>query len=156
MELIEKQMDLFTLGQQYILAHCISADAGTNPKAMGLGIVVQFNKLYDTKTKITEAVSKMRKEELGKIEVGDCVINKYSDRVVCNLITKNVYYGKPTYDTLKKSLLNLKAFMIQNSYKYLGMPKIGCGLDKLQWEKVKLLINEVFGNTDIEIVVCCI
>lgn len=38
--------------------------------------------------------------------------------------------------------------------KYLAMPKIGCGLDRLQWGKVKEIICEVFKDMDVEILVC--
>ena len=34
------------------------------------------------------------------------------------------------------------------------MPIIGCGLDKLQWDKVSKIIKEIFEDTDIEILVC--
>lgn len=36
----------------------------------------------------------------------------------------------------------------------IAKPKIGCGLDKLEWSKVKAIIEEVFADTDIEILVC--
>lgn len=36
----------------------------------------------------------------------------------------------------------------------IAMPKIGCGLDKQNWSDIKPLIEKVFGDTDIEIVVC--
>ena len=35
-----------------------------------------------------------------------------------------------------------------------NMPKIGCGLDKLEWSKVEDLIKRTFDDMDIEIVVC--
>lgn len=35
--------------------------------------------------------------------------------------------------------------------KYLAMPKIGCGLDRLQWSKVREIIKEEFKDLDIEI-----
>ena len=35
--------------------------------------------------------------------------------------------------------------------KYLGLPKIGCGLDRLQWGKVREIIKEEFKDLDIEI-----
>ena len=38
--------------------------------------------------------------------------------------------------------------------KKLAMPIIGCGLDKLEWSKVKDLIIQVFKNMDIEILIC--
>lgn len=36
----------------------------------------------------------------------------------------------------------------------LAMPLIGCGLDKLVWEQVKDVIEDVFEETDIEILIC--
>ena len=33
------------------------------------------------------------------------------------------------------------------------MPRRGCGLDKLDWSKVQILIQEVFRSTNIEIIV---
>ena len=38
--------------------------------------------------------------------------------------------------------------------KKLVMPKIGCGLDRLSWDKVEPMIQEIFKDLDIEIVVC--
>lgn len=34
------------------------------------------------------------------------------------------------------------------------MPKIGCGLDKLEWDKVEEIIKETFKDCDIDILVC--
>ena len=38
--------------------------------------------------------------------------------------------------------------------KKLVMPKIGCGLDRLSWGKVEPMVQEIFKDLDIEIVVC--
>lgn len=38
----------------------------------------------------------------------------------------------------------------------LAMPRIGCGLDRLKWEKVSVIIQNTFAETDIEIVVCTV
>ena len=35
-----------------------------------------------------------------------------------------------------------------------AMPRIGCGLDRQDWTEVKKLIEEVFDDADIEILVC--
>lgn len=37
--------------------------------------------------------------------------------------------------------------------KHLAMPKIGCGLDRLEWADVRDIIKEVFGGMDIEVIV---
>jgi hypothetical protein len=36
----------------------------------------------------------------------------------------------------------------------LAMPLIGCGLDKLEWANVKDIIEDVFNDMNIEILVC--
>lgn len=36
----------------------------------------------------------------------------------------------------------------------LAMPKIGCGIDRLDWDKVQEIIKDVFRNTDVEILIC--
>ena len=144
MKLIEKKMNLFEVDDKYYLAHCISADAGTDNRAMGLGIVVQFNKKFHMKAKIKEYA------KLNDIEVGDAIL---IDKVF-NLITKSKYYGKPTYDTLRMSLESMRSQMIDKDIHYLAMPKLGCGLDKLSYPKVRRQIELVFENIDIEILIC--
>jgi len=75
------------------------------------------------------------------------------DRVF-NLVTKDFYYEKPSYITLENTLDNMKRLCEINNIKYIAIPKIGCGLDRLSWYNVKKLIIEVFEETDIEILVC--
>lgn len=43
----EENMDLFSVSDDYYLAHCISADFD-----MGRGIVVEFNRRFDMKRKL--------------------------------------------------------------------------------------------------------
>lgn len=40
-----------------------------------------------------------------------------------------------------------------NGVHKLAIPRIGCGLDGLEWDKVKDQLNEVFAGESIEIVV---
>jgi O-acetyl-ADP-ribose deacetylase (regulator of RNase III) len=49
--------------------------------------------------------------------------------------------------------------MMKEQIDYLGitklaMPRIGCGLDRLQWTNVYDIICEVFEDMNIEIVIC--
>jgi len=73
---------------------------------------------------------------------------------VFNLITKEHYYNKPTYDTLEQSLISMLFLIKSNNVKNIAMPKIGCGLDKLEWKKVRGIIKDVFMDEDVNIVVC--
>lgn len=72
---------------------------------------------------------------------------------VINLITKERYWEKPTYETMREAL-NIARLRLPYDCKKIAMPVIGCGLDRLEWCKVSEIIKEVFANTDIEILVC--
>lgn len=68
-------------------------------------------------------------------------------------ITKKRASHKPTYENLQKSLEAMKSHCLRNGVTDLSMPRIGCGLDRLQWENVSAIIEEVFEATDIKITV---
>ena len=56
-------------------------------------------------------------------------------------------------DTLQKSLEALCTHAMSNGVRKLAIPRLGCGLDKLQWDKVSKLIDNIFSKSDIEITV---
>jgi O-acetyl-ADP-ribose deacetylase (regulator of RNase III) len=130
--------DLFTVDKEYFLAHCISVDA-----EMGKGIAVEFKRRFQL------GHLKDRTKQ-SPFKVGSCV---KSGRVL-NLVTKQVYSGKPSYKSFTMSLHNMKAIAIKHNIKKIAMPKIGAGLDRLDWPKNRSIIKDVFADTDIEITVC--
>ena len=140
----EEKRDLFTVPEEYYLAHCISADFG-----MGKGIVVEFNKRFNMKTilqnKYPNFVNDYHHYKWGGMAL-------IEGRVI-NLITKERYWHKPTYQTMREAL-NIARLRLPSDCKKIAMPIIGCGLDRLQWDMVSEIIKEVFKNTDIEILVC--
>ncbi|XP_077190501.1 ADP-ribose glycohydrolase OARD1 isoform X3 [Paroedura picta] len=84
---------------------------------------------------------------------GEVAVLKTEKRYVYYLITKNKYFHKPTYDNLRNSLEAMKIHCLKNSVTCISMPKIGCGLDRLDWSKVSLMLEEVFKDTNIKITV---
>lgn len=145
MILKEEKRDLFSVSEEYYLAHCISADFG-----MGKGIVVKFNKRFDMKRNLQRAFPDYINQWHHNGWSSDCIM--YGR--VLNLITKERYFHKPTYETLKGSLEVMKKISEQEEITKIAMPVIGCGLDRLEWNKVKEIIKDVFEDTDIEILVC--
>lgn len=140
----EEVRDLFSVPEDYYLAHCISADFG-----MGKGIVVEFNKRFNIKNKLQTKYPNF---------VNDYHHYKYGGMAliegrVINLITKERYWEKPTYETLRNAL-NIAKIRLPLECKKIAMPVIGCGLDRLEWSKVSDIIKDVFSDTDIEILVC--
>lgn len=74
-------------------------------------------------------------------------------RLILNLITKENYWNKPDYHTITHCISRMADFCKGHSVKHLAMPKIGCGLDRLSWNRVKEIIIEEFKDIDIEIIV---
>ncbi|KAF3860747.1 hypothetical protein F7725_001002 [Dissostichus mawsoni] len=115
--------NLFSCPGDEALAHCISEDC-----RMGAGIAVMFKKNF-------KGVEELKEQ---KKLTGECAVLKRGSRFVYYLITKKKASQKPTYDSLARSLENMS---------------IGCGLDKLQWNKVAEILEQVFKPTNISITV---
>lgn len=73
---------------------------------------------------------------------------------VFNLVTKARVFHKPTYESLYDTLLDMRVQCENLDISKLAIPLLGCGLDRLNWERVKDIIEDVFDSTDIEILVC--
>lgn len=138
----EIKMDLFSLPNDYALAHCVSADF-----AMGAGIAVQFVKRFDQKKFLKSQKCKWE----GK---GFCVFDQQNK--VFNLVTKKLCIFKPVLDNVIFALEDMKRQAIEKNITKIGMPKIGCGIDGLNWSEVSKCVQSIFENTNIEIVVCYI
>lgn len=139
----EVQKDLFTVPQGYYLAHCISGDY-----ALGAGIAKAFDQVYNMRFKLHRDYAIPEGEKYANVGRALLVDN------VFNLVTKQRCFHKPTYDTLYETLVDMKEQCENFDIEKIAMPLIGCGLDRLDWEQVKDVIEDVFGETDIEILVC--
>lgn len=140
------QQDLFKVDDDFSFVHCISFDC-----KMGAGIAKTFVKMYPKLKPSLMLYLSNHGFSYRQMAIGYRV--NYQ-RAVYNLITKEHFYDKPTYRSLQCALDDLKKTIILNNTRKLAMPKIGCGLDKLNWEKVERMIKETFEDLDIEILVC--
>ena len=131
--------DLFKLPDQTTsFAHCVSRDL-----KMGKGIAKLFRDKFGRTNELAQANAK----------IGEAAILKLSNpnRFIYNMVTKEKYSDFPTYDSLQESLIFTRDHALKNKVHHIAMPKIGCGLDKLNWNAVRTLIKNVFLDTDIKI-----
>jgi O-acetyl-ADP-ribose deacetylase (regulator of RNase III) len=102
---------------------------------MGKGIALLFKKRFG-------GVDELRAQ---RKHTGDvAVLQPSPGRFVYYLVTKPRYMDKPTLEDLTSSLMAMRAHCTQNNVKHVAMPRIGCGLDRLDWTKVKPLISNIF------------
>ena len=135
MILKEEKRNLFEVDDKYYLAHCISSDC-----KMGAGIAVDFQNKFKLRNKLLKYDTK----HPTCIQIGR----------VFNLITKAKYWNKPTQNSLKETVIMMKEIAINEDIKFIACPKLGCGLDRLQWSNVREMLKDVFKDTEIEILVC--
>ncbi|KAF0772441.1 putative serine/threonine-protein kinase isoform X1, partial [Aphis craccivora] len=131
--------DLFKLSKDYSLAHCVAEDL-----RMGAGIAVDFKRIFGGVGRLVDQ----------KLKIGDVGIVQRHGQFAFYLVTKKYSNGKPTMNTMEKALRSLFIIMKKNNLTKLGIPKIGCGLDKLDWSDTRSLIVDIFSGSGIKITVC--
>lgn len=136
----EVEGDLFSAPKTHSLAHCVGADM-----LMGAGIAVKFKQTYG---RINELMAQ-------QVKSGGVAVLKDEDRFIYYLVTKPESYGSPTYEDLRSALSDMKSHMEKNGVSKLAIPRIGCGIDGLEWDKVQNELHGVFdeADKDVEIVV---
>merc|ERR1712154_397846 len=119
------------------MGHCVAQDLG-----MG-GIASLFKKKFGGFKELQQQ----------RAAVGECGILSRQNRFVYYMITKKRTNQKPTYETIEDSICFMKTHAVNNNVSHICLPKIGCGLDKLKWSKVRKIIKNVFADTNIKITV---
>ena len=117
------------------ILHCISADY-----TLGAGFAAEIEKRYHIREFL---------KVVGK--------NKYPDIIavdqIINLVTKEKYFMKPTFENFNKSLIMVREYCLEKGITRLIMPKIGSGLDRLDWKFCKDSIKYIVDEFDIDCVV---
>ena len=139
--------NLFSCKKDYVFVHCISLDCEMG-KCIAKAFDYKFPLLKPTLKRVIEYND--IKHPFSILYYDESGLN---DRRVINMITKEKYWNKPTYDDFMQSLEDVRNICINNNIHKLAMPKIGCGLDRLEWNKVRNIIIDIFKDIDIEIVV---
>lgn len=89
-----------------------------------------------------------------KQKQGGLAILPFPTRFIYYLVTKKYSSGKPTLYTMWNSLKKMQQHVQANNVKQLAIPRIGCGLDRLEWNDVKFMLEHIFKDTDVKITVC--
>ena len=112
------------------IAHCVSADF-----KMSAGISRRFKRKFPTKypTNLDQSYTPLWPQWLPETR-----------RYLFHLVTKQKYFNQPTYSTLRASLERTRTHAEIKSISRISLPYIGTGLDQLDWDRVKLLIQETF------------
>lgn len=141
LRIVERDLDLFNVSDEFVLAHCVGADL-----LLGAGIAKQFRTHYPNMVGEISLLNDYTWPQILPYE--------HNNYKIYNLVTKRYSRGKPTREDLNDSLIMLRTNMKFNNEKFLAIPKLGSGLDRLDWNETRKFIEEIFEDTDISIVIC--
>lgn len=158
----EINMSLFDVdAREYCFAHNIALDA-----RMGAGIAKKFCQIYpDLRAKVRSFLknNNVSAGDIYEYQSFSCCIYNMFTKANSGLAVKNPKGKKgPRYclnyaeylNAVRTCLENVKMQMIRNKQNKLAMPKIGSGLDNCSFEDVKTVIESVFKDSDIEVLIC--
>ena len=74
-------------------------------------------------------------------------------RYICNLVTKERFCDKLSLSTLSKTLEAMKIHASMNGVSTIAIPKLGCGLDELNWQEFVRLLQDILTYGDVQLVV---
>ena len=74
-------------------------------------------------------------------------------RYIYNLVSKERFYDKPNLLTLSKTLEATKFHASTDGVSTIAIPKLGCGLDQMNWQEVVKLLRDISVYADVRIVV---
>lgn len=135
----EVEGDIFSLtSASTSLAHCVSKDL-----LMAKGIAAEFHQRFGRRNELL----------IQKKGVGEIAVLRDGPRFIYYLITKEIATSKPNMCDLKKCLRTLRQHCTENKVASLAIPRLGCGLDKLDWQEVKEDISKVFVKSNTNVVV---
>jgi len=89
-----------------------------------------------------------------KQKVGSVAYFQENNRFIYYLITKELSKHKPMYNSITAAITKLRDLIVEHGVKKLAIPRIGCGLDKLDWSRARCIIENLFQNTECAIKVC--
>ena len=135
MDIFTSHNDLAYANKSVAIVHCVSSCF-----TMGKGIAVQFRERYGHVEELKASNAK----------IGDIVVFPFplEDRVIwpCYLVTKDLYRHKPKYEALERCLVKLAKAVQELNIDMIVLPKLGCGLDQLEWLIVRPMIEKCLSG----------
>jgi O-acetyl-ADP-ribose deacetylase (regulator of RNase III) len=135
--------DLFAAKDLPALAHGCNC-AGS----MGAGIAVEFRRRWPD---MYAAYTQLCKD--GRFQPGDVFVWEAPERTIFNLGTQKTWRKKATLAAVEKSLIRLVEIADEKNISRVGLPRIGAGYGKLDWAKVRGILERVGAPAAVTLVV---
>lgn len=128
--------NIFEVESDMAIVHCVAKDF-----KMGDGIAKKIKERF--RTPINEFKDQFK--------IGEVAVQEVEDRKILHMVTKEISDETPKWKNFKKAVHNLKTLCTVQNIKEIAMPKIGSGLDQLDWPRSLRLIKKIFSDSKIEV-----
>jgi ribonuclease HII len=135
------QGDIFKSPSTFALAHCVSLDF-----RMGKGLAAQWVQIFGHRMSELQA----QKKTVGQVAhlLSTTSASGLDKRHLFYIITKQRYFDLPTLKDFERAIRQLRKEMDDRKIVEIAIPKLGCGLDRLNWEKDVLpCIKSIFNDS---------
>ena len=107
---------------------------------MGKGIALQFKQRFPENYLIYKEACELSELDIGKLLITES--NSLFFRYIINFPTKKHWRNPSKYEYVEKGLDVLVLEVKKRNIKSVAIPPLGAGNGKLEWEKVKLILND--------------
>ncbi|KAE9545725.1 hypothetical protein AGLY_001268 [Aphis glycines] len=136
--LVEINSCILDMPRKFSIGHCAAKDM-----RMSAGIAIHFKNIYK---RVGELMDQRK-------DVGSVAVLEENQRFIFYLMTKELSNHKPTYDNITAAIKTLHALVVEHGIKKLALPRIGCGLDNLNWTRVRGIIENEFQDGECTITI---
>lgn len=120
---------------------------------MGKGIALQFKKAYHNNFKTYVDACKSKEIDIGKLLVTkDSNLNS-GEKYIINFPTKKDWRKPSEYSFIEAGLDDLIKVLHKHNIQSVAIPPLGAGNGGLEWEKVKLILQNKLSHLNIEVIV---
>lgn len=134
---VEIEQDLFDIPEDNVLAYCVAQDMKMT-SGIAKVIMRKYGMLYELKAK--------------NLKIGEAVHSQHGKQHLFYMTNKETSEERTEYAQMWNCLRSMRDQMLQLNLMKLGIPKISDGMD---WKVVRNMIQEIFHNTGINVLVCC-
>jgi len=118
---------------------------------MGKGIALQFKRAFPHNFEVYENTCITGRLTTGKILAVKDNELLMGERLIINFPTKRHWKMPSKYEYVESGLIALVSYLRDNPVKSIAIPALGCGNGGLEWQKVKLLIEQHLVGLDMAI-----
>lgn len=142
---------------QYLVGNLLESKAEALVNAvntvgvMGKGIALQFKNQFPNNYKLYTKACKENEVQTGKLFVTEESSLLEGRKIIVNFPTKTDWRKPSEYEYIEKGLLQLAKLIRDKNIQSIAIPPLGAGNGGLDWNKVKLMIEQHLSGLNCEV-----